>query len=119
LNTTTKASSHVLPLPEKKPAFASAMRASLTAPLIVARELGFYDKYGLDVGLERQSTWANVRDKIAANYLDAAHMLVPMVLTSTLGLGGIRTPLLTGLALSSNGDAITMTNELASQIGGG
>lgn len=116
MNNTTQASSHALPLPEKTGLRLGYVRLTDSAPLIVARELGFYAEYGLDVELERQSTWANVRDKIAAGYLDAAHMLAPMVLTTTLGLGGIRTPLITGLALSSNGDAITMTNELASQI---
>ena len=116
MNNTTTASSHVLPLPEKNSLRLGYVRFTDSAPLIVAKELGVFAAYGLDIELERQSTWANVRDKIAAGYLDAAHMLAPMVLTSTLGLGGIRTPLLTGLTLSCNSDAITMANELAAQI---
>ena len=87
-----------------------------SAPLVIAQELGYFAEYGLDVMLERQGSWANIRDKIAAGYLDAAQMLAPMLLTTTLGLGGIRTPLMTGLCLSSNGNAITLNNELAEQI---
>ncbi len=118
MNPTAPASSHVLPPPEKSDLRLGYVRLTDSAPLIIARELGYFDEHGLHVELERQSSWANVRDKIAAGYLDAAHMLAPMVLTTTIGLGGIRTPLLTGLALSSNGDAITLNNDIADQLSG-
>ena len=87
-----------------------------SASIIIAKELGFFHEYRLDVELEAQHSWANVRDKVAAGYLDAAQMLAPMLLTTTLGLGGMRTPLLTGLSLSTNGNAITLSNELVAAI---
>ena len=43
------------------------------APLIVAHELGFFEKFGLSVTLERVVGWASVRDKIVFGELDAAH----------------------------------------------
>lgn len=105
-----------LAAPEKSDLRLGYVRLTDSAPLIIAQELGYFAEYGLDVTLEAQSSWANIRDKIAANYLDAAQMLAPMLLTTTLGLGGMRTPLLTGLSLSANGNAITLSNELAAEI---
>ena len=34
------------------------------APLIAAKELGLFAKYGVDVELEKEASWAVVRDKI-------------------------------------------------------
>lgn len=106
----------ILPAAEKSELRLGYMRLTDSAPLIIAQQLGYFAEYGLDVILERQSSWANIRDKIAADYLDAAQMLAPMPLTTSLGIGGVRTPLLTGLSLSLNGNAITVSNELQAQI---
>ena len=35
------------------------------APLVIAREKGLFDKYGLDVSLSKETSWANIRDKLA------------------------------------------------------
>ena len=48
------------------------------APLIVAREMGFFEEEGLTVQLERQIGWANVRDKLTFGHLDASHALLGM-----------------------------------------
>src|SRR5581483_7813789 len=57
------------------------------APLVMAQELGLFEKYGLHVHLSREAGWATVRDKIIYGELDAAHALAPMVIAATLGLG--------------------------------
>lgn len=45
------------------------------APLAVAKEKGFFTKYGLDeVNLVRESSWRGITDGIAGGYLDAAQM---------------------------------------------
>lgn len=102
----------VLPPAEKPELKLGHVRLTDSAPLIIAQELGYFAEYGLDVELECQSSWANIRDKIAASHLDAAQMLAPMPLTTSLGIGGVRTSLITGLSLSLNGNAITVSNEL-------
>jgi len=109
-------SQKVLPQAEKPEIKLGYVRLSDSAPLIIAKELGYFAEYGLDVELERQSSWANIRDKVAANYLDAAQMLAPMPLSTTLGIGGLRTPIITGLSLSLNGNAITVSNDLYNRI---
>lgn len=82
------------------------------APLIMAQELGLYRKYDLDVVLSREVGWASVRDKVVYGELDAAHALGPLAFTASLGLGATPVDCLTGLVLSLNGNAITLSNEL-------
>jgi nitrate/nitrite transport system substrate-binding protein len=78
------------------------------APLLVAKERGFFAEQGLEVELLRQSSWAALRDKLAAGSLDGAQMLAPMVLASKLGLGGFGEPLVTELALNIGGNSIAL-----------
>jgi hypothetical protein len=42
--------------------------------LVAAQERGFFEKYGLHVALQREVSWANIRDRVAFGELDAAHM---------------------------------------------
>ena len=48
------------------------------APLVIAKEMGFFQKYGLDVQISKEASWANVRDKILNGELDGAHCLFSM-----------------------------------------
>ena len=82
------------------------------APIIMAKELGLFDKYGLRVELTREPGWATIRDKLVYRELDAAHACAPMTLSTTLGLGSIATPCVTGLVLSLNGNAIILSTAL-------
>jgi len=101
-----------LPVAEKQHLNLGYMRLSDSAPLIVAQELGIYAKYGLDVTLHREVSWANIRDKLIAGSFDAVQMLAPMPLVITLGATGIRAPIVTGLVLSLNGNGITLAPPL-------
>lgn len=82
------------------------------APLVVAREKGFFTKEGLNVILSKESSWSTIRDKVSFGLFDGAQMLAPMPLAATLGLNGNKTPMLTALALSQNGTAITLSQEI-------
>jgi nitrate/nitrite transport system ATP-binding protein len=84
------------------------------APLIVAKEKGFFAKHGLEeVTLSREPNWNAIADGVEAGRLDAAHMLAGMPLAMTLGYNDkAPLPTLTGLVLSRNGDAITLDQAL-------
>lgn len=86
------------------------------APLVVAREMGLFERFGLQVELKKQNSWATLRDKLQAGMLDAAQMLAPMPLASSLGLGGIKAELITPFVLSFNGNGITLSERLYQQI---
>lgn len=97
-----------LPPPEKSELALGYMRLSDSAPLVLARHLGLFERYGLQVELCREVSWANLRDKLVVGKLDAAQLLAPLPMMSTLGAGGLRANLITGLSLSLNGNAITL-----------
>ena len=101
-----------LPAPEREELDIGYMRLSDSAPIILAQALGLYEEFGLKVNLQREVSWANIRDKTIAGVLDASQMLAPMPLMTTLGAAGIRAPIITGLVLSLNGNAITVSSAL-------
>jgi len=82
------------------------------APLVVARERGFFAEVGLEVELSREASWASIRDKVAVGALDGAQMLAPMPLAMSLGLSPIRQPMVAGMALNLGGNTITLANHL-------
>jgi ABC-type nitrate/sulfonate/bicarbonate transport system substrate-binding protein len=86
------------------------------APLVVAKEHGFFEAEGLSVDLKREVSWANIRDKVAAGLLDGGHMLGPMTLAASMGVGGERTPMTVPLSLNLNGSAVTVSKGLANAL---
>jgi nitrate/nitrite transport system substrate-binding protein len=86
------------------------------APLVVALEKGLFAAEGLEVTLTREASWATVRDRVAAGLLDGAHMLGPMTVAQTLGLGGEATPMRVPVALNLNGSAVTVSRAVADAL---
>ena len=86
------------------------------APLVIAKENGYFAKYGLDVQLSKETSWANIRDKLAIGVLDGAQMLAPMPIAMTLGVGPIQQAMCTALSLDLNGNAITVSNSLYEKL---
>jgi two-component system, oxyanion-binding sensor len=79
------------------------------APLAVAVEKGFARAEGLDLRLVRETSWANIRDRVVVGHFDAAHMLGPMAIASTLGVGHLTVPMAAPLSLGLGGNAITVS----------
>jgi NitT/TauT family transport system ATP-binding protein len=82
------------------------------APLVVAVEKGFAIDEGLDLTLVRETSWANIRDRLVVGHFDAAHMLGPMAIASTLGIGHLKVPMAAPMSLGLGGNAITVSNAL-------
>jgi ABC-type nitrate/sulfonate/bicarbonate transport system substrate-binding protein len=82
------------------------------AALIVAADKGFAADEGLDVELVREVSWSNVRDKLNIGLFDAAHLLAPVAIASSLGFGHVKVPIIAPFNLGLNGNAITVTNAL-------
>jgi NitT/TauT family transport system ATP-binding protein len=87
-----------------------------SAPLIIARELGFAADEGLTLNLLRQPSWAALRDLLALGHLDAAHMLAPMPLAMSLGLSGTAVHIDTAMVLSTNGTILGASNAVAAKM---
>jgi len=82
------------------------------AALIVAVDMGFAAAENLDVDLVREVSWSNVRDKLNIGLFDGAHLLSPMAIASSLGIGHVRVPLIAPFNLGLNGNAITVSSRL-------
>src|SRR5256885_1192573 len=82
------------------------------AALIVAVDKGFAAAEGLDVTLVREVSWSNVRDKLNIGLFDAAHLLAPVAIASSLGLGHVKVPIVAPFNLGINGNAITVSPAL-------
>jgi NitT/TauT family transport system ATP-binding protein len=86
------------------------------AALLVAVDRGFTAAEGLDVELVREVSWANIRDKLNVGVFDAAHLIAPIAIASSLGLGHIKVPILAPFGLGVNGNAITVSPNLYAAI---
>tara|TARA_A100001015_G_scaffold160905_2_gene178829 strand:+ start:254 stop:1678 length:1425 start_codon:yes stop_codon:yes gene_type:complete len=86
------------------------------ASLVIAQEKGFFEKFGLDVELKKQTSWSNIRDKVSINALDGAQMLATMPIATTLGIGTVKKPTLAALTMALNGNAITVSHELYTRM---
>lgn len=82
------------------------------AALIVAADKGFAAAEGLDITLVREVSWSNVRDKLNIGLFDAAHLLAPVAIASSLGLGHVKVPIVAPFNLGLNGNAITVSPAL-------
>ncbi|MDX2212455.1 MAG: nitrate ABC transporter ATP-binding protein [Oculatellaceae cyanobacterium bins.114] len=87
------------------------------APLVIAKEKGFFQKHGLeDVTLSREPGWKAIAQGIVSGRLDAAQMVTGMPVALTLGMDGMAPlPIVTALTLSRNGNAITFNKHLYEQ----
>lgn len=79
------------------------------ALLVAAADTGIADAHGLALELVRDVSWSNLRDRLHVRLLDAAHMLAPAAVASTLGIGGVTAPMAAPILLNLNGNALTLS----------
>lgn len=87
-------------------------------PIIMSEPLGFYEKYGLNVKVIKLPNWAAVRDSAIAGELDAYHMLSPMPIAISLGLGSAAFPIRLASIENINGQAITVATKYKDKVKG-
>jgi ABC-type nitrate/sulfonate/bicarbonate transport system substrate-binding protein len=85
------------------------------APLIYAEEAGLFAKYDLEVELRRETSWANVRDRVIEGDLDAAHAPATLPFLTNLGMESEPCECVAGMVLSLQGNAITISRKLWDQ----
>lgn len=86
------------------------------AILIAAAEFGFAAREGIQLNLIRDVSWANIRDRLAFRQFDVAHMLAPMPVAASLGLGSNPSPVIAPFILGRGGNAITLSLGLYSRM---
>ena len=94
--------------PEKKDLKVGFIPITCATPIIMAAPLRFYAKHGLNVEVVKTAGWAVIRDKTLNKEYDAAHMLAPMPLAISLGLGANAVPFTVPAIENINGQGITL-----------
>jgi nitrate/nitrite transport system substrate-binding protein len=93
---------------EKKALRIGFIPITCATPIIMAHPMGFYSKHGLDVEVVKTAGWAVVRDKTINKEYDASHMLAPMPIAISLGLGSPPIPFTVPAIENINGQGITL-----------
>lgn len=99
------------PAPEKKDLKVGFIAITCATPIILASPMGSYARNGLNVDVVRTAGWAVIRDKSLNGEYDAAHMLSPMPLALSMGVGANPTPWSVAAIENINGQAITLATK--------
>ncbi|MFG1378697.1 CmpA/NrtA family ABC transporter substrate-binding protein [Xanthobacter autotrophicus] len=94
--------------PEKTDLKVGFIPITCATPIIMAHPMGFYTKHGLNVEVVKTAGWAVIRDKTINKEYDAAHMLAPMPLAISQGLGSNPIPFVTAAIENINGQSFTL-----------
>src|SRR5262249_52198102 len=97
--------------PEKRDLKIGFIPITCATPIIMAEPMGFYKKQGLNVQVLKASSWAMIRDISINGETDATHMLSPMPLAITLGVGSQSVPYVMPAVENINGQAITLATK--------
>lgn len=87
-----------------------------SAVLVAAKEKGFAEAEGVDLTLVRETSWANIRDRLAVGHFQVAHVLAPMPIACNLGLTPLAVPTIVPMALGLGGNAVTVSNTLWTEM---
>lgn len=86
------------------------------APIVIAKEKGFFEKYGLDVHVAKEGGgWPGIQQKVISGEYDFSHALAGMPIAATLGING-DAHLQALLSLDFNGNGITYGNNIIKEM---
>ncbi|MBD2233550.1 CmpA/NrtA family ABC transporter substrate-binding protein [Phormidium tenue] len=117
-DTPTAAPANSSEAPETTTAKLGFIALTDSAPLIIAKVKGFFDKYGMtDVSVEKQASWGTTRDNLVLGSggggIDGAHILTPMPYLISEGIvtDGKKVPMYILARLNTNGQGISLSND--------
>lgn len=83
------------------------------APLIIAKEMGFAEEEGLKLDLRSAPSWSTLRDMLAFGQIQAAQMLSPVPIASSMGLMSGIPPLSAVMVMSVNGTVFGVSPKMS------
>jgi nitrate/nitrite transport system substrate-binding protein len=101
--------------PEKQELKFGFIKLTDCAPLVIAKELGYFDDEFLSVTLEAQANWKILLDRVISGELDGAHMLAGQPIGATIGIG-TKADVITAFSMDLNGNGITVSNAIWRQM---
>src|SRR5207237_9237074 len=85
--------------------------------IVMAHELGYFKKFGINSVVSKEASWAVIRDKMNLGENHATHMLIGMPFASTMGLAGSPVkPMVIPWMINRNGQAITLSNKFKGNV---
>ena len=96
---------------EKKNLKIGFIPITCATPLILAHPLRYYAAEGLEVDVIKTAGWALIRDKVLNREYDASHMLAPMPIAISMGIGSSAQSMNVATIQNVNGQAITLANK--------
>ena len=81
------------------------------APIVIAKEKGFFKEEGLNVEVLAQPNWTQLLNNVISGELDGAHMLSGQPLAATIGVNG-DAHIITPFTMDLNGNGITVSNAI-------
>ncbi|MEM9251813.1 MAG: ABC transporter substrate-binding protein, partial [Planctomycetota bacterium] len=85
------------------------------APIVIAKEKGFFEDEGLSVEVIAQPNWKTLLDNVISGELDGAHMLSGQPIAATIGFG-TKAHIITAFTMDLNGNGITVSNGVWEQM---
>ncbi len=85
------------------------------APIVIAKEKGYFEEEGLQVEVIAQPNWKQLLDNVINGELDGAHMLSGQPIAATIGFG-TKSHIVTPYTLDLNGNGITVSNTIWEQM---
>lgn len=85
------------------------------APIVIAKEMGYFEDEGLQVEVIAQPNWKQLLDNVINGELDGAHMLSGQPIAATIGFG-TKAHIITSYTLDLNGNGITVSNDIWKQM---
>jgi ABC-type nitrate/sulfonate/bicarbonate transport system substrate-binding protein len=82
------------------------------APLVYASEAGLFAQYELNVELQREIRWGDLRDKVISGDLDAAQAPAPLPFLANVGVDSDHCSCVSGMVTNLQGSAITVSRKL-------
>jgi nitrate/nitrite transport system substrate-binding protein len=95
-------------VPEKSDLELGFIKLTDCAPLVIAREKGFFADEGLNVRLTPQANWRILLERVISGELDGAHMLAGQPIAASIGVGA-NAQVIAPYSLNYNGNAITVS----------
>lgn len=100
---------------EKKNLHFGFIKLTDCAPLVIAKEKGFFEAEGLAVLLTAQKNWVVLLDNVIKGQLDGAHMLAGQPIGATVGVSQ-KADVITAFSMDLNGNGITLAREIWEQM---
>lgn len=97
--------------PEKTELKFGFIKLTDCAPIVIAKEKGFFRDEGLAVEVIAQPNWKTLLDNVISGNLDGAHMLSGQPIAATIGVG-TQAHIVTAFTMDLNGNGITVSNDI-------